>query len=79
MRITLEIDSAPTTRAQEPLAKTIFDAILKQEYREPDSTFFGCWTWNEVECTKPQQEKIKKLLVEAYNTGELRYAGWAEE
>lgn len=79
MTITLEIDSDPFKRAQKYLAKIVFEEILEQEYREPDATFFGCWTWNKVKCDKQQQKEIKKLLVDAYNTGEVRYCSWSEE
>ena len=79
MKITLEIDSDPFIRAQKYFATVVFEQILGQEYREPEETFFGCWTWHKVECTKQQQERIKDLLVDAYNTGDLRYCCWAEE
>ena len=77
--ITLEIDSDPFARAQEPLAKTIFNDILEQEYREPNSTFFGNWTWEKVACTEKQREKIIALLSDSYDQGLIRYASWAEQ
>ena len=78
-RIRIEIDCDPMHRYQENYGRCIFETILNKEYREPNNTFFGCWTWCGVECTVEQQESIRHLLTDAYNDGELRYAGWGQE
>lgn len=77
--ITLAIDCDPMNRCQEILGRMIFGDILRQEYREPNNTFFGCWTWCGVKCTKEQQREIKKTLVNEYNDGNIRYAEFGEQ
>ena len=73
----VHIDSAPENRHQEELGRKMFE-ILGQEYRKPDFTFFGDWTWENIKSTKDKQKEIGKMLCEAYDRGDVRYAEWAQ-
>lgn len=79
MVIRIEVDCDPMIRRQEMIGKSIFYDILKQEYREPNNTFFGCWSWCGVKCNADQQARIKEFLTELYNDGVVRYVSWGEE
>lgn len=69
----MDIDSDPMVRAQERYGRRIFDEVLHLPYRKPDWCLFGNWHWN-VKLTKKQQDKAYKILLDAYNVGDIRYA-----
>lgn len=76
--VTLCIDCDPWTGMgrQGNHFEYICKEILKIDYYEPISKFFGCWTWNVTYTTLDQRNKIKEFLTKLYNDGLIRYAEW---
>lgn len=75
---TIEIDCDPWTGMgrQGDHFKTICKNILKCDYYEPVSKFFGCWTWEVTYANKEQQDAVAEFLRELYGMGLCRYASW---
>jgi len=76
--LVVEIDCPPGSPRPDTYMKTICDDILKQEYHNPVSTFFGEWDWH-FEILKSEaeaiQKKVMEYLVKLYNGGCIRYGG----
>lgn len=77
-RLVLEIDCAPGEPRPDVYAREVFNTIGK-EYAEPNSKFFGNWTWF-IDIEKEPWEKAKDTvgayLKKLYNAGKIRYASW---
>lgn len=76
MLVTLEIDCDPFAPRPDEYAKEIFKNILHSDYQPPRSVCFGCWTWENVECTREQKDLIGEYLTGLYGMGRIRYASW---
>ena len=69
----MDIDSDPFVQAQEHYGRRIFNEVLNEPYKEPDSCFFGNWHWD-IKMTKEQRVKAMAILRPAYEAGDIRYA-----
>jgi hypothetical protein len=61
--ITIEIDCPPGAPRPDEYMKDICKDILKQEYHNPISTFFGEWDWK-FEVLKSEADGIKEKIMD---------------
>jgi hypothetical protein len=76
---TIELDCAPgTLRPGDLIGDVIKDLGLPE--REPQSMFFGNWTWNysDVPADTWQRAKpeLKARITALYEAGAIRYGSW---
>lgn len=76
---TIEIDCAPGMTRPDDLLPYVLkgtDIVLG----EPDSRFFGCWTWaipkDQREAFEKNRDTIKARLTDLYDSGRARYVSW---
>lgn len=75
VKFEMHIDCDPTIRMQEVIAESVFKE-LGQEYRKPDTTFFGDWVWYEIETDEETHKRIGDMLNRSYELGFTRYVQW---
>ena len=78
---TIEIDAPPgATRPDIWMRQLLKEVNLDLEYKDPESTIFGCWTWNYSELNDETwaklSQKAEEYLTIVYNRGHIRYASW---